>query len=45
MGAAKKVVQLDSKATRKEPARKKVKKVELTEVVREKKPEPASFTE
>jgi hypothetical protein len=35
MGAAKKVVQLDSKATRKEPARKKVKKVELTEVVRE----------
>lgn len=45
MGAAKKVVQLDSKATRKEPARKKVKKVELTEVVREKKSEPASFTE
>ena len=45
MGAAKKVVQLDSKATRKEPARKKVKKVELTEVVRETKPEPASFHE
>jgi hypothetical protein len=45
MGAAKKVVQLDSKATRKEPARKKVKKVELTEVVREKKPKAPSFTE
>jgi hypothetical protein len=43
MGAAKKVVQLDSKATRKEPARKKVKKVELTEVVREMNPEPAAF--
>ncbi len=45
MGAAKKVVQLDSKATRKEPARKKVKKVELTEVVREKKPKAVLFTE
>jgi len=44
MGAAKKVVQLDSKSSKKEPAR-KAKKVELTEVVREKKPKPASFTE
>lgn len=45
MGAAKKVVQLDTKATKKEPARKKTKKVELTEVVREKKPKAAAFTE
>lgn len=45
MGAAKKVVQLDTKATKKEPTRKKAKKVELTEVVREIKPEIASFTE
>ncbi len=44
MGAAKKVVQLDSKNARKEPAR-KAKKVELTEVVKEKKQEVESFTE
>lgn len=40
MGAAKKVVQLDSKTAKKAPAR-KAKKVELTEVVREAKPKVA----
>jgi outer membrane murein-binding lipoprotein Lpp len=45
MGAAKKVVQLDTKATKKEPTRKKAKKVELTEIVREIQPEVTSFTE
>ena len=44
MGAAKKVVQLDSKAAKKTPAR-KTKKVELTEVVKEKKPKAESFAE
>jgi hypothetical protein len=44
MGAAKKVVQLDSKTAKKTPAR-KTKKVELTEVVKEKKPKAEPFAE
>lgn len=43
MGAAKKVVQLDSKNARKEPAR-KAKKVELTEVVKEKQQDAEPFS-
>ncbi len=43
MGAAKKVVQLDSKNARKEPAR-KAKKVELAEVVKEKQQETLPFS-
>ncbi|PKN41165.1 MAG: hypothetical protein CVU60_12015 [Deltaproteobacteria bacterium HGW-Deltaproteobacteria-18] len=45
MGAAKKVVQLERKTKKETPPARKTKKVELTEVVKEKKPEVISFEE
>lgn len=45
MGAAKKVVQLERKTKKDTPPARKTKKVELTEVIKEKKPEVISFVE